>query len=362
MSIKIIQSSKSWIEGAAVLQLERVAKLPGFVAVVGLPDLHPGKGFPIGAAFASEEYIYPFLVGNDIGCGISFWQMDLQRRKAKKEKLVKNLESLESQEVTGLPDGETPYDSSLGTIGHGNHFAELQITEKIINYELFKQLGLDEDRVMMTVHSGSRGLGDATLRRYVDKHRDNGVPALSEDGSRYLREHTEALAWAVKNRGLIAERVLACLNATGVMVCDICHNSVIQTRVADRELWIHRKGAARSDQGVVMIPGSRGTLSYLVKPTENHEANLWSIAHGAGRKYGRNMIKDRLKGDVSKQQLRQTKLGSLVICDDSDLLFEESPEAYKNIEIVIDDLVQAGLIEVIASFRPIVTYKTWSKT
>ena len=359
MSIRIIQSSKSWIEGAAVLQLEKVAGLPGVVAVIGLPDLHPGKGFPIGAAFACDEFIYPFLVGNDIGCGISLWQIDLAGRKVKKERLVKYLEKLESQEVP-LPDGEsTPYDASIGTIGHGNHFAELQIVEKVHHAEQFERLGLDAKNVMMTIHSGSRGLGDATLRRYVDVHKDGGVLATSDDGARYLQEHARALAWAANNRLAIASKALACLGTTGFMVCDVCHNSIIKTEVAGKALWVHRKGAARSDQGVVMIPGSRGALSYLVKPTESQADNLWSIAHGAGRKYGRNAIKDRLKGEVDKRGLRQTKMGSLVICDDTDLLFEESPEAYKNIEIVIDDLVKAGLIEVIASFRPIITYKTF---
>ena len=64
----VIASSESWIEGEALRQLNQTAKLPGMTRAVGLPDLHPGKGIPIGAAFLSKDIIYPHLVGNDIGC------------------------------------------------------------------------------------------------------------------------------------------------------------------------------------------------------------------------------------------------------------------------------------------------------
>jgi release factor H-coupled RctB family protein len=67
--IKLIASDRNWIEGEAVRQLHRTAELPGMRFVVGFPDLHPGKGHPVGAAFFSEGMIYPSLVGNDVGCG-----------------------------------------------------------------------------------------------------------------------------------------------------------------------------------------------------------------------------------------------------------------------------------------------------
>ena len=71
--VTIIRSEKSWIEGEAVLQLEKTATLPGMRRVVGMPDLHPGKGTPIGAVFLSDDRVYPHLVGNDIGCGMALW-------------------------------------------------------------------------------------------------------------------------------------------------------------------------------------------------------------------------------------------------------------------------------------------------
>ena len=365
MKVKIIRSEKSWIEGEAVRQLEAVLKLDGVIKAVGLPDLHPGKGFPIGAAFATEGFIYPFYTGSDLGCGISLWQLDLLQRKVKKDKLVKNLQRFEDQDVSDLiKDFEINElnqagASSLGTIGLGNHYAELQVVEKVYSQNDFVGLELKKENVMLSIHSGSRYLGESILRKFVDKFKDKGVVASSEDGQAYLKQHDAAIDFAIFNRFVIATKVMLCLDVQGEMITDICHNSMTKTDLDGKEVFIHRKGAARSDQGVVMIAGTRGSLSYLVKPIGDQADNLWSIAHGAGRKYGRNAIKDRLKGKVQKDQLRQTRIGSLVICDDSDLLFEEAPEGYKDIESVIEDLKGAGLIEVVASFKPIVTYKRW---
>ncbi|MCL4215939.1 MAG: RtcB family protein, partial [Candidatus Hydrogenedentes bacterium] len=71
--VHIIRTAKSWIEGSAVQQLEKVATLPGVCRAVGMPDLHPGRGYPIGAAVLCRGMFYPHLVGNDIGCGMGLW-------------------------------------------------------------------------------------------------------------------------------------------------------------------------------------------------------------------------------------------------------------------------------------------------
>ena len=72
--IRIIASAKSWIVGDAEARLTHAAKLPGVVFAVGMPDLHPGKGIPIGVAIISNGVVYPELAGNDIGCGMALWQ------------------------------------------------------------------------------------------------------------------------------------------------------------------------------------------------------------------------------------------------------------------------------------------------
>ena len=94
--MRLIASSKNWIEGAAVQQLEKTASLPGMRLAVGLPDLHPGKGSPIGAAFAVEGYLYPALVGNDIGCGVGLWRTELSAKKLKREVWADRLRNLDN--------------------------------------------------------------------------------------------------------------------------------------------------------------------------------------------------------------------------------------------------------------------------
>jgi RNA-splicing ligase RtcB len=134
--VRVVASARTWIEGDAVQQLETTARLPGMRAAIGMPDLHPGKGSPIGAAFVCEGHLYPHLVGNDIGCGMGLWQTDLLRRKLKRDRWADRLDDLDERwdgdtaaALGGLAASE--HDGSLGTIGGGNHFAELQQVERV---------------------------------------------------------------------------------------------------------------------------------------------------------------------------------------------------------------------------------------
>lgn len=353
--VRILASSNTWIEGTAVDQLRKTAELPGMKLAVGLPDLHPGKGSPIGAAFITEDWIYPTLVGNDIGCGIALWQTDLNSRKPKAEAWADRLKNLDgpwdgdvNEWLASRGIAPTSHDASLGTIGSGNHFAELQAIESIANSSECATLGITPDAVYLCVHSGSRGLGESILR---DHHQPAGLPVSQSHN--YLESHNHAMRWACANRELIAARILARLRATGTQITDVCHNWVEHHNAQ----WIHRKGAAPSTQGPVVIPGSRGSFSYLVKPAQPTEKSAYSLAHGAGRKWSRSDSRGRLENRYTAKQLERTDLGSYVICEDKALLYEEAPQAYKNITTVIDDLVTAGLAEVLAILRPLVTYK-----
>ncbi len=98
-------------------------------------------------------------------------------------------------------------------------------------------------------------------------------------------------------------------------------------------------------------------MSYVVAPTGASEKSAYSLAHGAGRKWSRSESRGRLEKRFTAKDLLRTELGSIVICEDKELLYEEAPQAYKNISIVISDLVDAGLAEVIATLQPVVTYK-----
>ena len=125
--------------------------------------------------------------------------------------------------------------------------------------------------------------------------------------------------------------------------------------------WLHRKGAAPTDSGIALIPGSRGDFSYVVRPLSTGWEHAYSMAHGAGRKWKRSEAKGKLKNRFHVKDLQKTKLGSFVICEDRELLYQEAPQAYKDINVVIDVMINASMIEVIAILRPLVTYKTTRK-
>lgn len=166
-NVTIISSDKNWLDQSAVNQLKSISSLPGVIKAVGLPDLHPGKT-PVGTSIITEGIIYPHLVGNDIGCGMTMFMTELEKRKLKLDRIAKKFESFDNLNGIALPDSEygnsnsSPLGASLGTIGGGNHFAELQEVDTVFNKETFKHLGYDKNQIMLLVHSGSRGYGQAT--------------------------------------------------------------------------------------------------------------------------------------------------------------------------------------------------------
>lgn len=363
--VRLIASSRNWVVGDAVTQLNRVAELPGVVRVVGMPDLHPGKGAPIGAAVLTKGIFYPHLAGNDIGCGMGLWQTDLEAHRPNLEKMSKKLKGLErpwegdpGQKLAESGVAPSSHDQSLGTIGGGNHFAELQAIERVEEASCFEGLGLRTDHLVLMVHSGSRGLGESVLRRHLEAFGGAGLIEGSEACEKYLTDHDHAMVWAQCNRSLIAERFAEMLSTKINRIVDLCHNSITRQEIEGTIFRLHRKGAAPATAGPVVIPGSRGSFSYLVEPTSQGMESGFSLAHGAGRKWARSDARGRLEKRYSVEKLQRTELGSHVICEDKDLIYEEAPQAYKEIEIVIQDLVDAGLVRVVAVLRPLISYKT----
>ena len=358
---RVIASPASWIEGEARRQLDAAAALPGVRWAVGMPDLHPGKGHPIGASILADGVVYPHLVGGDIGCGMALFQTDLRAHKANGERLAKRLHGLE-----GAWDGDAfawlrergvsspSFVEAVGTIGGGNHFAELQAFDSIDDPEAARALGLDRASLVLLVHSGSRGLGESILRAHAARHGASGLLADGEDGCAYLRAHDDAVAWGHANRALIARRFADALGLAIRPLLDVCHNAVL----AKDGAWLHRKGAAPHDAGPIAIPGSRGSATYLVTPSGDGAAFGYSLAHGAGRKWTRTDARARMRERFRVADLVRTPLGGTVICEDKDLLFEEAPDAYKRIDRVVGDLVDAGACRVMATTRPVLTYKT----
>jgi release factor H-coupled RctB family protein len=362
--IHTFYSSTSWIEGNATRQLEEVAALQGVTAVAAMPDLHVGKYGPVGASVLADV-IHPQLAGSDIGCGMALHRLDLPLRKLRLDQAAERLAVLEGpspkHQRMAFPAiayedlADCPFNSAIGTVGGGNHFCEVQAIEEIVDEAAAKAAGLDRDRAVLLVHSGSRGLGYSILERQLRA----GAAALdpdSEAGTAYLRAHDDAVIWARINRRMIADRASAALRTIDEEVTECSHNLIEKT---PRGI-LHRKGTAPADRGLVPIPGSRGTLSYLVEPLAADRAEtLASLAHGAGRKFDRGSMHGRVRRDKSEiVRLERNPYGGYVVCEDRDLLIEEAPEAYKGIDRVIADLVEFGLARVVATFRPLVTFKT----
>jgi release factor H-coupled RctB family protein len=346
----IITSEKNWLEYTAITQLNALANLDGVKMVVGLPDLHAGKS-PVGLGLVTEKKIYPHIIGNDIGCGMSFYSADIEKRRLKLDKWVMRL-----NHIRELADIETinPYDEAspiydLGTIGSGNHFAEFQLIDEVFDRQGFESLGLDENMIHLLIHSGSRGYGHSILSEF----RDIGYEGSSAQA--YIDKHDDALKWAKRNRDIVADKLIDYLGYTPALrkIIDCSHNYV-----EEREgLFIHRKGAVSTENGPVVIPGSRGSLTYVVKPAESLEQTAFSISHGAGRKWARSLCKSRIRDKYDRDTIRQNKYKGRVVCHDTDLLFQEAAEAYKNIDTVIQILLDHDLIKVIATFKPLLTYK-----
>lgn len=363
-TVRIIASDHTWMEGNAIRQLQQTAQLTGVEKAVGMPDLHAGKGCPIGAAFLVKNWLYPHLIGNDIGCGMGIWKTSLKASKLKLSKWESKLfldepwqgDTHAWLEQFSLPN--TLFNRALGTIGGGNHFAELQAIESIHDAETTARLGFEKNQLHLLVHSGSRGLGQDILCHHVSHFGAKGLAAGSSQAKRYLEAHNQATQWAAANRALIAKRFLSSLRSDCEKLLDLHHNTVTPKQLNDTPYWLHRKGASPSDQGALVIPGSRGSFSYLVMPTGDQTDNAFSLAHGAGRKWNRSQTKARLSSKFREQDLTKTELGSLVICQNKSLIFEEAPQAYKKIDHIINDMVEAGLIRILAVLRPVLTYKT----
>lgn len=362
--VSYIASDATWIESNAIQQLITTAQLPGMTAVAGMPDLHPGRGYPVGAAFFSEGRFYPALVGNDIGCGMALYQTELKVSKLNADKAEKQLRSMHDHadadwlaEYVSDHFASHPFAASLSSVGGGNHFAEFQQIDKVCDDGLFAASGLDKQRMVLLVHSGSRGLGQMVLRHHVEQFSHDGLTENTPEAAEYLAAHQQALDFAQHNRALIALRMMQQLRTNGEAKLDINHNLVEPCTVNGRDGWLHRKGATPVDHDYVMIPGSRGDYSYLVKPHATADS-LYSLAHGAGRKWMRTECKGRLSHRYTPAQLSRTDLGSRVICANKQLIYEEAPQSYKSIETVIESLSGAGLITVVARLKPLLTYKT----
>lgn len=354
-------TDKSWVEGETLRQLDQMTRLNGARALAAFPDLHPGKYGATGVALLADR-LHPLLIGNDIGCGMSLFMLDLRVRKLRLDKAELRLREMEMQDISNVSDMLTAsglprdlFPEGLGTIGGGNHFCELQAVDELFACSF--EHGLDSQALYLLVHSGSRGLGASVFAEFLAA--GEGVSAGVEIGSpdflRWKEKHDQCVAWASLNRRLIAERAAKALHADFTLIADVPHNVV---RVQSDGI-VHHKGAAVAHAGdLVPVAGSRASLSYIVRARDEVQQSLGAISHGAGRKYDRASMQGRIgKLRSQREQLLRNSWGGRAICDDRALMVEEAASAYKDSTQVVADLEAHHLIDRVAAMRPLLTYK-----
>ncbi len=305
----------------------------------------------------------------------------------------------EFAEAGGALDGAEPESVSerarerglpqLGTLGSGNHFLEVQFVEQVHDEAAARAYGLQKGQVVVLMHSGSRGLGHQVCTDYVaamnkamgrfgynlpDRQLACG-PIGSEEGRRYLGAMCAAANFAWANRqGIMhflrgAFRRIFGDGARLSLVYDVCHNIAKRERYEvggrKREVLVHRKGATRAfppgDREVpadyrgvgqpVFIPGSMGTASWVLAGREGARRETFgSTCHGAGRLMSRTAVR---KGkDAREEQRKLEERGILVKSETRDGILEELPEAYKDVDEVIEVVHHAGLAAKVARLRP----------
>jgi tRNA-splicing ligase RtcB len=274
----------------------------------------------------------------------------------------------------------------IGSLGSGNHFLEVQAVDRVYDKAAATRLGLAEGTVCVMIHTGSRGLGHQictdhvrqmgyAMDRYGIRVPDRQlacVPVRSPEGEAYLAAMAAAANYGRANRQLLTEatrRVFEQETATSLeLLYDVSHN-LAKTEVhpvdgRQRNLCVHRKGATRSlpphhpDVPAelaavgqpVLIPGTMGTASYVLAGVPGNPA-FFSTAHGAGRVQSRHQAARRTSGAALRRSLERA--GILVRGSSQRGLAEEKPEAYKDIEAVIEASHHVGLARKVARLIPL---------
>lgn len=265
----------------------------------------------------------------------------------------------------------------LGTLGSGNHFVEIDRIDEIYDADTAEQYGLVRGGIVVQIHTGSRGLGHQVatdsirvmtkvMPRYGISLPDRELacaPLSSGEGRRYLRAMSAAANFAFANRQLITAAIRRAWrhqfpsDALSI-VYDVAHNIAKVERYPDvGEVVVHRKGATRAFPGQpVLIPGSMGTASYLLLGQEaSMTATFGSCCHGAGRTMSRTKARAEIRLEDLRGRLRSA--GIVAEAGSSKGLVEEAPEAYKDIDAVVDVVARAGIARKVARFRPMAVVK-----
>ncbi|MBZ3871156.1 tRNA-splicing ligase RtcB-like protein [Sciurus carolinensis] len=440
----------------AMKQIGNVAALPGIVhRSIGLPDVHSGYGFAIGnmAAFDMndpEAVVSPGGVGFDINCGVRLLRTNLDESDVQpvKEQLAQAMfdhipvgvgskgvipmnakdleEALEMGVDWSLREGYAWAEDKehceeygrmlqadpnkvsarakkrglpqLGTLGAGNHYAEIQVVDEIFNEYAAKKMGIDhKGQVCVMIHSGSRGLGhqvatDALVAMEKAMKRDKIIVndrqlacarIASAEGQDYLKGMAAAGNYAWVNRSsmtfLTRQAFAKVFNTTPDdldlhVIYDVSHNiAKVEQHVVDgkeRTLLVHRKGSTRAfpphhpliavDYQLtgqpVLIGGTMGTCSYVLTGTEQGMTETFgTTCHGAGRALSR--AKSRRNLDFQDVLDKLADMGIAIRVASPKLVMEEAPESYKNVTDVVNTCHDAGISKKAIKLRPIAVIK-----
>jgi tRNA-splicing ligase RtcB len=285
----------------------------------------------------------------------------------------------------------------LGTLGAGNHFIEVDVIDEVFDKNAAGVLGLEEGQLVVQIHCGSRGFGhqicsdyvyrlQSAVSRYKIHLPDRELvcaPINSPEGSDYLAAMRCAANYAFANRQVLAHLARNAFEETLggrvsdwqlFQIYDIAHNigKFEQHEINGRqvEVCVHRKGATRAfgpgskeipDEyrrigQPVLVPGSMGTSSWVLVGTEQSMLRTYgSCCHGAGRVMSRKKAKKTVRGDQLKSQLG--KRGIHIRAGSLRGLAEEAPQAYKNVDEVVETVTGAGIARKVAKLRPVVVVK-----
>lgn len=373
------------VEASAMEQIAHLTTLPFlFHHLAMMPDVHTGKGMPIGGVLACTDAVVPNAVGVDIGCGmcavktnlkVSSISADVMRKKVmrgiRRRIPLGKEHHKQAQDAALLPQGHD-IDSmtivrqrqesilkEVGTLGGGNHFIELQRDE--------------DDNLWIMIHSGSRNLG-ARVGAYYNQLAEHlnarwhsainptihmaFLPKGEEDFIRYWNEMRYCIDFALCNRQLMMHRIEEVLvdtfgaDVSFAPMINIAHNYAAFERHFGHEVIVHRKGATLATEGMVgIIPGSQGTASYIVEGLGN-ELSFKSCSHGAGRKMSRTLAEQTL--NMAEEVNRLESQGIIhAIRSQNDM--QEASGAYKDIEEVINN--ELDLVRICTRLLPVAVIK-----
>lgn len=283
--------------------------------------------------------------------------------------------------------------AQLGTLGSGNHFVEVGYVDEVYDENAAGLLGLYKDQMTVLVHTGSRGLGhqicDDHIKVMLQASRKYGIelsdpqlccaPVESEEGKRYLTAMACAANFAFVNRQVITHWIresfaqvfqLSPRDLRLDLIYDVCHNMAkMETHEVGglkKHLCVHRKGATRafppgnpevpipyrSIGQPVLIPGDMGRCSYVLVGTEHGFRECFgSACHGAGRLMSRHQAKKASKGRSIVRELEDA--GILVKGASRGTLVEEIPDAYKDVNDVVNVVHGAGIARKVVKLKPI---------